>query len=89
MCSNYNLQSGNVSIAVGGKYTLDDGSVLKVSRVGISWGFKLPTTTKSLSRHNSHLIVVVCMHTLFTEFFKQAKVNNNGQVGLSYAQDIR
>jgi len=31
MSSNYNLQSGNVSIAVGGKYTLDDGSVLKVS----------------------------------------------------------
>ncbi|XP_065912097.1 voltage-dependent anion-selective channel protein 2-like [Dysidea avara] len=47
MSSNYNLQSGNVSIAVGGKYSLDDGSILK------------------------------------------AKVNDNGQVGLSYAQDIR
>lgn len=30
MSSNYNLQSGNVLIAVGGKYTLDDGAVLKV-----------------------------------------------------------
>lgn len=30
MSSNYNLQSGNVLIAVGGKYTIDDGAVLKV-----------------------------------------------------------
>ena len=30
MSSNYNLQSGNVLIAVGGKYSLDDGAVLKV-----------------------------------------------------------
>ena len=33
MSSNYNLQSGNVLIAVGGKYTLDDGAVLKVRNV--------------------------------------------------------
>lgn len=30
MSSNYNLQSGNVLIALGGKYTLEDGAVLKV-----------------------------------------------------------
>ena len=30
MTSNYNLQSGNVLIAVGGKYTVEDGAVLKV-----------------------------------------------------------
>ena len=34
MSSNYNLQSGNVLIAVGGKYTLDDGTVLKVCEGG-------------------------------------------------------
>lgn len=30
MSSNYNLESGNVLIAVGGKYTLNDGTILKV-----------------------------------------------------------
>ena len=59
MCSNYNLQSGNVSIAVGGKYTLDDGSVLKVSRVGISWGFKLPIHKNKKNRPlNCHDLTV-------------------------------
>ena len=62
MSSNYNLQSGNVSIAVGGKYSLDDGSILKVSVVGISWGYRTITNTAYFVSFD----VFLCLCTPFT-----------------------
>ncbi|KAL5469530.1 hypothetical protein EMCRGX_G030795 [Ephydatia muelleri] len=47
LTTNYNVQTSNVSLGVAGKYTLDDGAVLKT------------------------------------------KVNNLGQVGISYSQNVR
>ncbi len=68
MVTTYNLQTGNVSLGLGGKYTLEDGALLKVNgctliRTNLLNSLPLP--------------------------FPQAKVNNQGQIGLAYSQDLR
>ena len=53
-----------MSLGVAGKYTLDDGAVLKVSQ---TCGKEIFVTLSSF----------------------QTKVNNLGQVGISYSQNVR